>query len=158
MERLIAAVVIVALAAAVGELVRRRRRFDAPTQPRRELPAQLDRRDFAQPDAPWLVAVFSSETCSTCADVVRKAQVLASDDVVVEIVPYQSRRETHQRYAIDAVPCLVVADADGAVRTGFLGPVTATDLWAAVAEARQPGSIDRTGGCDRHEHDADHDH
>ena len=31
------------------------------------------------------------------------------------------------------------------------GPVTATDLWAAVAEARQPGSIDRGGGCDRHQ-------
>ena len=58
----------------------------------------------------------------------------------------------HQRYAIDAVPCLVIADADGAVRAGFLGPVTATDLWAAVAEARQPGSIDRPGGCDRHQH------
>jgi hypothetical protein len=26
------------------------------------------------------------------------------------------------------------------VRAGFAGPVTATDLWAAVAEARQPGS------------------
>ena len=78
--------------------------------------------------------------------------VLRSHDVTVEIVPYQSRRDTHARYAIDAVPCLVVADAAGAVRTGFLGPVTATDLWAAVAEARAPGSVDRSGGCDRHQH------
>lgn len=152
MERLLIAIVIVVAAAGIGELIRRRRRADPPTQPRRELPSQLDRRDFANPNAPWLVAVFSSETCSTCADVVRKAEVLRSDDVVVEIVPYQSRRDTHARYAIDAVPCLVVADAAGAVRTGFLGPVTATDLWAAVAEARRPGSIDRSGGCDRHQH------
>ena len=67
---------------------------------------------------------------------VRKAEVLRSDDVTVDIVPFQQRRDTHARYAIDAVPCLVVADAAGTVRAGFLGPVTATDLWAAVAEAR----------------------
>jgi hypothetical protein len=29
--------------------------------------------------------------------------------------------------------------------------VTATDLWAAFANARDPGSID-SGTCDRHEH------
>jgi len=34
------------------------------------------------------------------------------------------------------VPCLVIADSAGTVVSGFLGPVTATDLWAAVAEAR----------------------
>jgi hypothetical protein len=151
-ERLLIAVAIVAVAVAVGEAARRRRHVDPPTQPRRELPAQLDRSDFDHPDAAWLVAVFSSETCSTCADVVAKAQVLRSDDVAVEIVPFQSRRDTHRRYAIDAVPCLVVADAEGTVRTGFLGPVTAADLWAAVAEARAPGSIDRAGGCGDHDH------
>lgn len=157
MQRLLIAVAIVVIAAVVGEVVRRRRRVDAPTQPRRELPVQLDRDDFAEPGVPWLVAVFSSETCSTCADVVRKAEVLRSHDVTVDIVTFQQRRDTHARYAIDAVPCLVVADADGAVLTGFLGPVTATDLWAAVAEARNPGSIDRSGGCDRHEHEHEHD-
>jgi hypothetical protein len=154
MERLLIAVAIVLVAAAVGEAVRRRRSADPPTQPVRELPAQLDRADFASPDAPWLVAVFSSETCSTCADVVRKAHVLASDEVAVDIVPYQSRKDVHARYSIDAVPCLVVADGDGVVRTGFFGPVTATDLWASVAEARTPGSIDRAGGCDHHGHPA----
>jgi hypothetical protein len=67
--------------------------------------------------------------------------VLRSDDVTVDIVPFQHRREVHARYAIDSVPCLVVADSAGAVLTGFVGPVTATDLWAAVAEARA------TRGC-----------
>jgi len=153
MERLLLAAVIVVVAAAAGEVIRRRRRFDPPTQPRRELPTQLDRADFDDPAVPWLVAVFSSESCSTCADVVAKAEVLRSHEVTVDIVAYQSRRDIHARYAIDAVPCLVVADAAGEVRSGFLGPVTATDLWASVAEARRPGSIDRAGGCDRHEHD-----
>ena len=30
-----------------------------------------------------------------------------------------------------------IADAAGVVRHSFLGPVTATDLWAAVAAARE---------------------
>jgi hypothetical protein len=152
MVRLLVAVAIVALAAVVASVVSRRRRSDPPTQPRHAMPVQLDRADFADPGAPWLVAVFSSETCNTCADVIDKASVLRSAEVAVDVVPFQTRRDIHSRYAIDAVPCLVIADSDGAVRAGFLGPVTATDLWAAVAEARQPGSVDREGGCDRHEH------
>jgi hypothetical protein len=149
--RVVLAVAIVAAAAAVAEVLRRRRSVDAPTQPPREVPTLLDRSDFADPQAPWLVAVFSSDSCSTCADVISKAEVLRSPEVAVEVVPFQRRRQLHERYAIDAVPCLVVADAAGAVHAAFLGPVTATDLWAAVAEARQPGSIDRSGGCRDHQ-------
>lgn len=148
MERLLLALGIMVVAAIVAEVVRRKRRLDPPTQPRRELPSQLDRADFD--GAGWLVAVFTSDTCSTCADVVRKAEVLRCDDVSVQVASYQARRDLHERYAIDAVPCLVIADGDGVVRGGFLGPVTATDLWAAVADARDPGSIDRSQGCGNH--------
>jgi hypothetical protein len=35
----------------------------------------------------------------------------------------------------------------GAVRAGFLGPVTATDLWATVAELRAPGTLP-AASCD----------
>lgn len=148
MERLLIAVAVVAVVAVVAEIVRRRRLSDPPTQPRQQIPAQLDRADF-DGDA-WLVVVFTSATCSTCEDVVRKAEVVRSHDVAVVTVSFQDRRDLHERYAIDAVPCLVIADGDGAVHAGFLGPVTATDLWAAIAEAREPGSIG-DGGCDRHE-------
>ena len=148
MDRVLLALAIMAVAAVVAEIARRRRRADPPTQPRRQLPSQLDRADFDGEG--WLVAVFTSDTCSTCADVIRKADVMRCDDVSVSIVSFQSRRDLHERYGIDAVPCLVIADADGVVHDGFLGPVTATDLWAAVASARAPGSIDRSGGCDQH--------
>ncbi|MEQ8439766.1 MAG: hypothetical protein RIB65_19920 [Ilumatobacter fluminis] len=149
MERLLIAVAVVAIAAIVGEVVRRRRAIDPPTQPKFEAPAQLDRADFDGDG--WLVAVFTSETCSTCADVVNKAEVVRSDEVAVEVVPFQSRKALHERYSIDAVPCLVIADADGVVHRAFLGPVTATDLWAAIANAREPGSIDQSDGCGNHD-------
>ncbi len=148
MVRSLSAVAIVVIAAIIAQVVSRRRRLDPPTQPKRELPTQLDRGDFQDADVPWLVVVFTSATCSTCADVIAKAEVLRSRDVSVVSVSFQDAKETHARYAIDAVPCLVIADADGVVRTGFLGPVTATDLWAAVAECRQPGSIERDGHCE----------
>jgi hypothetical protein len=148
MERLLVALLIVALAAGVAEIVRRRRRVDAPTQSRGELPSQVDRADFPRPDAPWLVAVFTSATCSTCADVLTKARVLESDDVAVAEASFQDHRELHERYGIDAVPGLVIAGHDGAVHASVLGPVTATDLWAAAAEARDPGSARTEGpGC-----------
>lgn len=155
MERLVLAVVLVVVAVAVA-LVLERRKPSAPTQPRWEAPAQLDRADFADLEAPgalpgaqatagpgrrpWLVAVFTSATCESCAKVLPKASVLASHDVSVVDIPYQQRKDLHERYGIDVVPLTVVAGPDGAVRASFIGVPTATDLWAAVAEARQPGS------------------
>ena len=148
MERAVLALVVIAVAAVVAEVVRRRRVVDPPTQVRHQIPAQLDRGDF-EGDG-WLVAVFTSETCNTCADVVRKAEVLRSGEVAVQALTFQARKDLHERYSIDAVPCLVIADSEGVVRQGFLGPVTATDLWAAVANAREPGSIDTSSGCGEH--------
>jgi hypothetical protein len=136
MVRLVVAVAIVAVAAVAASIVRRRRATDPPTQGGFELPVQLDRDDFDRPGTPWLVAVFTSSTCASCADVVSKAGVLSAGDVAVVEVAYQDRPDLHARYAVEAVPALVLAGADGVVRASFLGPVTATDLWAAVAAAR----------------------
>lgn len=118
----------------------RPRHADAPTQPRYQVPLQLDRSDFDHVDAPWLVVVFSSTVCATCAEAVAKASVLACDDVAVQDVSYQARRDLHERYAIEAAPTTVIAGADGAVHAAFVGAPSATDLWAAVAEARDPGA------------------
>ena len=81
--------------------------------------------------------MFTSSTCASCADVVSKAEVLSAGDVAVVEVAYQLRPDLHARYAVEAVPALVLAGTDGLVRAGFLGPVTATDLWAAIAAARE---------------------
>lgn len=150
MTRLLIAAAIVAVAAGIAFAARRRRTPDAPTQRRYNVPEQLDRADFDRPDAPWLVAVFTSHTCDKCSEVAAKAAVLASDDVVVQSVEFVAQRDLHDRYRIDAVPTLVIADADGVTRDSFLGPMTATDLWAAIAEVRDPGST--PDGCGNHAH------
>lgn len=134
------AVVLVAVVAAVAAAVERRRKADAPTQPSWTVPAQLDRSDFGGASLPWLVAVFTSNTCESCRGTAEKTAVLACEEVAVAVVPYQERGDLHRRYAIDAVPTVVVAGPDGVVHASFVGPPTATDLWAAVAEARFPGS------------------
>jgi hypothetical protein len=139
-ERVVLALCLVAVAVVVALVLDRRSRADAPTQPTWTVPGQLDRSDFARPAAPWLVALFSSATCGSCQGTWEKAKVLACDDVAVDDVEVGARKDVHDRYGIDAVPTLVVADADGVVRASFVGPMTATDLWAAVAEVRFPGS------------------
>lgn len=146
-ERLILVAVLAAVAIAAAFVIQRRRRPPAPTNVGYTLPERLDRNDFERPAAPWLVAVFTSATCHTCAGVWDKAKHLASDDVVVQELEVAAAREIHQKYRIDAVPAVVVADRSGAVRAGFLGPVTATDLWATVAEIRSPGTLS-DDGCD----------
>lgn len=139
MERLVIAAVIIAVVGAVALVSRRRRPVDAPTQREFNVPQQLDRADFVRPDAPWLVAVFSSATCDVCAGVSERAAVLESSEVAVAVVEYGESKHLHDKYKIDAVPTLVISDAQGVTRKHFLGPVNSTDMWAAVAEAREPG-------------------
>ncbi len=147
MQFLVAAALIVVVGAAAFVL-QRHRRVDPPTQTKYSAPLLLDRNDFrdAQQDAranagrDWLVVTFTSATCESCADVKRKAAVLASSEVTVFDAEFSTHRALHMRYRIDAVPTVVIADCDGVVRASFLGPVSATDLWAAYAEARQPGT------------------
>jgi hypothetical protein len=135
-ERLLLAAALVVVAVAVAAVLRRRRP-EPPTQARRyHVPQQLDRADFDHTDVPWLVVVFTSTTCQSCGAVLEKARVLASADVAVQDVPYQQRRDLHERYVIEAAPTTVVVDPEGVVRASFVGVPSATDLWAAVADAR----------------------
>lgn len=146
MERVVLAVVLVLVAVVVAAVVQRRQRPEAPVRTGYAVPAQLDRADFARPDAPWLVAVFTSATCGTCSGVWERARLLESPAVAVQELEHKADRALHDRYAIEAVPTTLVAGPDGVVAASFLGAVTATDLWAAVAEAREPGST--PGGCE----------
>ncbi len=138
MSRFIIAAVLLGVCGAVAVWLGRRKP-QPPTQAVYALPAQLDRADFDRQDAPWLVVVFSSTTCEGCEAAVAKARILASDVVAVQDVAYQDRKELHDRYSIGAAPTILVADAEGVVRASFVGTPSATDLWAAVAEARGPG-------------------
>ena len=145
MDRLIILVVVAAAAATLAFLVQRRRP-DAPIRTGWTVPEQLDRRDFARPDAPWLVAVFTSASCDSCAAVVDVAGPLASDAVAVDVVEVGERRKVHDRYAVDAVPMVLLVDTLGVVRDHHLGQVSATHLWGSLAELREPGST--PDGCD----------
>ena len=138
MERIVVAAVIVAVVGAVAFVLDRRqvRNIDAPTQGTWPVPTQVDRRDFDRPDTPWLVAVFSSSTCDSCAAVLSRAAVLESENVAVQEVESVARRDLHDRYGVEAVPTVVVADAEGVVQASFVGVPPAAELWAAVAEVR----------------------
>ena len=138
--QLLIAIAVIVVALGIGAVLRRLRSVEAPTQPAFSAPAQLDRADFGGAASPWLVAVFSSASCDACSDVVRKAKVLECAEVAVVEVEYSASAALHRKYHVDAVPIAVLADHAGVVRASFIGPMSATDLWAAVAEARHPGS------------------
>jgi hypothetical protein len=150
-DRLVVALVLV-VGAVVVAIVLQRRRPAPPTRLDWHVPIQVDRADFARPEAAWLVAVFTSTTCDACAGVWERALPLDAGPegpVVVQQLEATADRELHRRYGVEAVPLALVADDRGIVRSHFIGPVTATDLWAAVAEAREPGST--PPGCHTHD-------
>ena len=144
MDRLLLLVLVAATAGTLAHLVQRRRP-DAPVRTGWSVPQQLDRRDFDRPDAPWLVAVFTSAKCDTCGSVVEVARPLESQAVAFQEVEAGERRDLHDRYAVDAVPMVLLVDGVGVVRDHHLGPVSATHLWGSLAELRQPGST--PDGC-----------
>jgi hypothetical protein len=132
--------VILVVTGAVAWWLERRRVSAPPTQGRAVVPQQLDRRDFPRPEAPWLVVLFTSEHCDSCAGLIDKAKPLASEEVSVAEVEYGAQPELHRRYDIDAAPITVLADAAGVTRASFVGAFAATDLWNALAEVRESDS------------------
>jgi hypothetical protein len=146
--RILLAVVIAVVVVPVAIVAERRRRaHTSPVRDPHPVPRQLHREDFPRPDAAWLVALFSSDTCEGCAPMWSRVAALESDDVAVVDVSWQADRALHERYQISGVPMLLVADADGVVRRAFVGSVSSTHLWAAVAGARDP-SLDITHGLE----------
>lgn len=140
-----ATLVIVGAIAVVLE--RRRRSRAIPIRDPYPVPRQLHRPDFPRAEAPWLVALFSSATCDGCEPMHGRVAALESPEVATVDVSWQDSRPLHERYEISGVPLVVIADADGVVHRAFVGVVTATDLWAAVAAARDP-SLDIEHGLD----------
>jgi len=145
-HNLIIGLAIAAVVGVVAIVTRRRRIVDVPTQRNFSVPSQIDRADFGAPTQEWLIVVFTSATCPVCADVSAKAQALASRNVAVRIADFSNERAIHERYSIDAVPSVVIADTSGVVRHHLLGPVSATDLWASVAAVRD-GTEPHPGEC-----------
>jgi len=84
--------------------------------------------------------LFSSTACDSCDGLMAKLAVLESADVATCEIEYHDQPDLHDRYEIAGIPTTVVADGEGVVRAAFVGAFSATDLWAAVAEARAPGS------------------
>jgi hypothetical protein len=134
-ERVIVAVGVVAVAAAVA-FVLNRRRPQAPTQARAPVPAQLDRADFPNPDSPWLLVVWTSRTCASCERATANAQLLASPAVAYVEVPWQDHKDLHSRYGIEDVPMTLFADHEGVVQVSFVGNPEFAELAGAVAAAR----------------------
>ena len=148
MPRELLVVALAAVAGAVAFVIQRRSSPPAPTRTGWTVPDQLDRADFARPEAEWLVALFSSESCLACQGTWEKVELVESEAVAVQDVRFPAQRTLHDRYGIEAVPLVLVADAEGVVRSSFVGPPSAADLWASLAELRAPGSV--PGGCDHH--------
>lgn len=147
--RLVIAVALIALAWVVGRRLDKRvgRSAPLPVRDRAQVPTQLDRDDFPRPEAEWLLVLFSSAECGGCAEMSKKVALVECDEVAVADVDYATQRELQEKYSVDAVPMMVVADAEGAVRAHALGNVPSGDVWAAVARARDGGSR-RPGASD----------
>jgi hypothetical protein len=137
--RVVIALLILATVGGVA-LVMRRQSPEPPPRDVYPVPKQLDRADFRRPDAAWLVALFSSAACDSCQGLDAKLEPLESSDVAINIADAEHFGALHRRYELAAIPTTVIADRDGVVRRAFVGAFTATDLWAAVAELRDPGS------------------
>lgn len=136
MERLILAVVLVAVAVVIAGVVQRRRP-DAPTQaPSALVPRQLDRNDFSGSSSEWLIVVFSSDTCQACDDALSQAESLAGDDVHIQEITWQDDPDLHRRYSIETVPLMAIAGPDGAVGAGFVGPPDPAELRKALNHLR----------------------
>ena len=128
-------VIMVGVAALAGgvALWQRRLHRPAPTSTVGEPPSRLDRHDFRAPEAPWLVAVFTSATCASCEAVWSELVRHESSSVVTQNVEVGAEADLHERYSIDSVPTAVIVDRAGQVAYAVVGPLAPADRSAVQA-------------------------
>lgn len=117
---IMAAAAVVAVAAAWWQRSRVR---PAPTATPGVPPGQLDRSDFRAPEAPLLIAVFTSATCSSCAAVWAELEGYEGPTVATQDVELAAEPQLHKRYKIESVPTAVVVDQAGQTQAAFVGPL-----------------------------------
>jgi hypothetical protein len=61
---------------------------------------------------------------------------LESETVATVQVEAKADKALHDRYRIEGVPMVVLADADGVVRAGFVGSVDSWELEGALTDAQ----------------------
>lgn len=125
MSRLILMLAIATVVAVIVALANRQRPSAAASLVG-ALPSHVSRADFARPDVPWLVLVFSAESCLACAAVIDWVRGLETDRVAVQVAEVSQDAELHARYAIDSVPATLLVDTDGGVHAGYFGPLSPT--------------------------------
>lgn len=132
---MIVAVLLVVAGVVVAAVIRRRDSGEMVRGRRWSVPAQIERRDFTDPEADRLVVVFSSRTCDACAATWERVRRLSRSGTAIQNVSYQDRGDLHDRYGIDAVPTLLVVDREGVVERSFVGPPDDDELASVLAEA-----------------------
>jgi thioredoxin-related protein len=117
--------VMVAVAALAGMAAwwQQQRVRPAPTTTPGAPPGNLDRSEFLAPTAPLLIAVFTSETCSSCDAVWAELSGYESATVAAQNVEVTADPALHSRYGIDSVPTAVIVDAAGETQAAFVGPL-----------------------------------
>lgn len=138
MERVLLAAALIAVAALVAVLIQRRQP-SPEAAPSFAVPERVDRGELAGSDRPWLLAVFTSHTCSTCEEVVGELEPLAGPDVAFVEIEVGAARALHERYAIGAVPLLLIVDAHGNVRRHAFGLITRREVETLLDALRQEG-------------------
>ena len=117
--------VMVAVAAVAGMAAwwQQKRVRPAPTSTPGAPPGSLDRQDFRAPEAPLLIAVFTSETCSSCDAVWAELSGYESPTIVAQNVEVTAEAALHKRYKIESVPTAVIVDRSGETQAAFVGPL-----------------------------------
>lgn len=137
MEQLILFAVAVAIGVGAAYVINRRR-SDAQVATMTPLPTHANRSDFVGPGLPWVLAIFSSDTCLACADVLAHARSFESTTVAVQDIEVKAEPALHKTYNIDSVPATLVIDSDGIVQASFLGPLAPPDV-DKIASLVHPG-------------------
>ena len=92
------------------------------------IPGHLSREDFGFINEPWLVVIFSSESCETCKPVVAESMKLSSLGIAIQEIALETNKDLHEKYDIDAVPMLLLVDKFGVVRSSHLGPTNSEEV------------------------------
>jgi hypothetical protein len=132
-------VYLLVVAACLGLILYSRSKKPSPTSTTHyDAPSHIERGDFPDATTEVFAVAFTSASCESCHDIVTKLKAAQTSQVDISIVEYEDDhgKTLHKKYDIEAVPTVVICDSNGTTQKAFLGAVTATDLWAGLAQVR----------------------
>lgn len=101
------------------------------------VPAQMSLEDISPQFRPWVLVLFTSQTCEGCLRARSLAQTIRSEGLEIKFIDSSEQPGLFEKYSIEGVPLFVLCDESGLVCGHMFG--SSSELFEMIAGVARSG-------------------